>query len=154
AIEASYDDLLDGEFDEDYETLVGTLFTLNAPEYAEALKQLSPSIYAQGLWSVTGSLDLLQRAEHARMKGAPEVVLLTPEPQRDLKSGDVYQPGPVASGPAEGFTAWVAVPGAWGDVDGDDDAPGFNHDRWAVFGGADYRFNPNFTLGAIVGYYN
>jgi trimeric autotransporter adhesin len=154
AIENTYAATAAGLNDPAWELLVGTLFTLNAAEYGDALNQLSGAQHAQGLWSVTNSLDMFKRAEHQRMKYAvalpvAPVVLKDPVVFKDpmpIETPVVYgdQRGPVA--------LWLNVQGAWGDVDGDKNAPGFDHDRYSVHGGVDYRVTPELTLGAALGY--
>jgi uncharacterized protein with beta-barrel porin domain len=135
-LEKGYSNLSAGDPSSDAENLVGTLFTLNAAEYREALDYLNGAEYAQALWSITGSLDLLKRAENARVKYDPSVAMNTF--------------GPLARG-----TVWVVPQGSWGNVDGEaHNVPGFDQDRVGVQGGADYRFTPNFLAGFMLGYLN
>jgi uncharacterized protein with beta-barrel porin domain len=163
-IENAYAHTLAGNHAADYELLIGTLFTLNAAEYRRALNQLHGSIYAQGLWSVTNSLDLFKRAENARMKYDPMVHVVpfgAPEPMvfKDpvVRDGPVFKDPipmdePVAYvAPAPG-ALWLNIQGTWGDVDGDVNAPGFDHRRRSIHVGADYMFMPELTLGLAVGY--
>jgi uncharacterized protein with beta-barrel porin domain len=133
-LEKGYSSLSSGDPSSDAELLVGTLFTLNAAEYREALDYLNGAEYAQALWSITGSLDMLKRAENARVKYDPAVAMNTF--------------GPLARG-----TVWVVPQGSWGDVDGEaHNVPGFDQDRVSIQGGADYRFTPSFLAGFMLGY--
>jgi trimeric autotransporter adhesin len=149
-IEAVYPDLLAGvHAGSPFETLVGTLFTLNDVEYPDALRQLSGAEHAQGLWSVTNSLDLLKRAENARSKYGG-VVYFGP-PVGVVYKDPVVMADPVP--PARG-SLWVNAQGTWAEVDGDKNAPGFDHDRASIHAGVDYMIMPHLTLGLVGGYFS
>jgi|GEM_PF-5439054 len=128
-LEGGYPAVLAGTTPEDFDLPVGTLFTLNAEEYAHALNQLTGSIYAQGLWSITNSLDMFKRAENVRTKSG-----YWESPDRKL-------------------TFWLNGQLAWADVDGDENAPGFDHDRQSIHAGVDYLATDGLTIGAGIGYF-
>ena len=128
ALERSYAGLLGGAHaDTGYADLVGGLFTLDAGGYAQATRQLAGGEYAQGLRSLTGSLDLYRRAVSERTGQAD------------------------ASGEDEGV--WLHATRTRGEVDGDRSAPGFDHDRESVLLGIDQQVAPDLRVGAALGYY-
>ncbi|MGM0553539.1 MAG: autotransporter domain-containing protein [Pseudomonadota bacterium] len=128
ALERSYAGLLGGAHaDTGYAGLVGGLFTLDAGGYTQATRQLAGGEYAQGLRSLTGSLDLYRRTVTERTGWT------------------------ATSGEDEGV--WFHATRTRGEVDGDHGAPGFDHDRESTLLGIDQQVAPDLRVGAALGYY-
>jgi outer membrane autotransporter protein len=156
AIENVYDNI---DPDSDFAALVGSLFTLDEEDYPEFLDQLTGAQYAQHLQSVLWSTRAINRVITERMEcsgstmGATQTsgakigdTTVMPTADAPMASTGCFEPGQAS--------VWMRGFGSWNDLDGDNEAPGYDETQYGILFGADYSFDENWFLGMAGGYFD
>ncbi len=165
SLEKVYDDL-----DEDslFAQSVGNLFTLADGDYQKFLKQLTGAEYANYLQSILWSTRVIKRTITERMECdaafAAGAVKIASSPNAMLAANHANFNGlqvrpsadlaPAAVGcftPGTGHV-WGRASGTWNNLDGDNNAPGYDETQVSFTVGADYAFTDSFYAGIAGGW--
>ena len=123
--------------------LVAKLFTVdNKATYLAVLDQLSGAQYAQQLQSVLWSLRPLDKSVTDRMSCRLNQTMV---PVAQGYSDGCFRPGQ--------FQTWARAWGGWNNNDGDIEAPGYDEQQWAIWGGGDYGISNTFMIGFAGGFF-
>ena len=126
-----------------FDQLVAKLFTIdNKATYLAVLDQLSGAQYAQQLQSMVWSLRPLDQSVTDRMNCSLNQPMV---PVAQGYSYGCFRPGQ--------FQTWARVWGGWNQNDGDIDAPGYDEQQWAIWGGGDYGISDTFMIGFAGGFF-
>jgi outer membrane autotransporter protein len=129
-----------------YAQLVATLFTIdNAGDYGSALDQLTGAQYPQYLqsvlWSTRGFNESITDRMDCSMNGLAAAKMVGAK--LDVPPTGCFTPGQLQ--------VWARTWGAWNNNDGDINAPGYDEDQFAFWGGLDYAFTDRWFAGIAGG---
>jgi len=145
--------------------VMAALFGLTTGEYYAALNDLHGAEYAQMAYAAFQSLEFLSGGVNQRLAdgrsvggGAGQSASLG---QQSLQyaaigaaDGDLRntQMAAIGNDPDRPGSLWGRGYGAWGSLDGDAEAPGYDRTSGAIVAGIDYRFDGEFLVGLAGAY--
>jgi outer membrane autotransporter protein len=127
-----------------FDQLVARLFTIgNRSTYFAVLDQLTGAQFAQQLQSMVWSLRPLNESVNDRMDCSLNQPMV---PVAQGYSYGCFRPGQ--------FQTWARGWGGWNHNDGDINAPGYDEQQGAIWGGGDYGISDTFMIGFAGGFFH